>query len=71
MIITAAVTAVLQLAVSMDYGIFLLHARARHLEAGADRKESLHGAIVDYEAYFGYQMGRIGHELGLDLRPEA
>lgn len=45
--ITAAVTAVLQLAVSMDYGIFLLHARARHLEAGADRKESLHGAIVD------------------------
>jgi AcrR family transcriptional regulator len=29
----------------------------------------LHGAIVDYEGYFGYQMGRIGHDLGLDLRP--
>ena len=28
----------------------------------------LHGVIVDYQGYFGYQMGRIGHELGLDLR---
>lgn len=45
--ITAAVTGVLQLAVSMDYGIFLLHARGRHLAAGEQRRESLRGAIVD------------------------
>lgn len=45
--ITAAVAGVLQFAVSMDYGIFLLHARKRHLDAGADRRESLKLAIVD------------------------
>lgn len=39
--LTQAVTGVLQLAVSMDYGIFLLHARERHLKAGAGRDESL------------------------------
>lgn len=43
--LTQAVTGVLQLAVSMDYGIFLLHARERHLKAGAERKESLKLAI--------------------------
>ena len=26
----------------------------------------LKGAIVDYQAYFDYQMARIGHGLGLD-----
>ncbi len=45
--ITAAVAGVLQFAVSMDYGIFLLHSRKRHLAAGADRRESLKLAIVE------------------------
>lgn len=45
--ITAAVAGVLQFAVSMDYGIFLLHARKRHLDAGADRRESLRLAVVE------------------------
>lgn len=44
--VTAAVTGVLQLAVSMDYGIFLLHARRSALKAGHDRRESLKIAIV-------------------------
>jgi AcrR family transcriptional regulator len=26
------------------------------------------GAIVDYDSYFDYQMGLLGHQLGLDLR---
>lgn len=45
--VTAAVAGVLQLAVSMDYGIFMLHARKRHLNAGADRQESLVLATVE------------------------
>lgn len=45
--ITAAVTGVLQLAVSMDYGIFLLHARGRKLNAGLGRRDSLREAIVE------------------------
>lgn len=45
--ITQAVTGVLQLAVSMDYGIFLLHSRARHLKVGMGRKESLKQAIAE------------------------
>lgn len=45
--ITQAVTAVLQLAVSMDYGIFLLHARERQLQAGVDRRESLRLAVIE------------------------
>lgn len=44
--LTQAVTAVLQLAVSMDYGIFLLHARDRAIWAGMDRKEALIEAIT-------------------------
>ena len=45
--ITAAVAGVLQFAVSMDYGIFMLHSRKQHLEAGEDRHESLKSAVVD------------------------
>ncbi len=45
--LTQAVTAVLQLAVSMDYGIFLLHSRERFLRAGADRRESLRLAMIE------------------------
>lgn len=45
--ITAAVAGVLQFAVSMDYGIFMLHARKRYLTAGVDRRESLVLAIVE------------------------
>lgn len=45
--LTQAVTAVLQLAVSMDYGIFLLHSRERFLKAGASRRESLRLAMVE------------------------
>ncbi len=44
--VTAAVTGVLQLAVSMDYGIFLLHARRAALKEGHGRRESLKIAIV-------------------------
>lgn len=44
---TAAVAGVLQLAVSMDYGIFLLHARKRHLNEGVSRRDSLKLAVVD------------------------
>lgn len=44
--LTQAVTAVLQLAVSMDYAIFLLHAREEYLSEGFDRKESMKKAIV-------------------------
>lgn len=45
--ITASVAGVLQFAVSMDYGIFLLHSRKRHLEAGEGRLQSLKSAVVD------------------------
>ena len=45
--ITAAVAGVLQFAVSMDYGIFLLHAQKRHLEAGEGRLKALQSAVVD------------------------
>lgn len=45
--ITAAVAGVLQFAVSMDYGIFLLHAQKRHLEAGEGRLQALQSAVVD------------------------
>lgn len=45
--ITASVAGVLQFAVSMDYGIFLLHARKRHLEAGEGRLASLQSAVAD------------------------
>ncbi len=44
--ITQAVAAVLQLAVSMDYAIFLLHAREEYLAAGYDNIESMKLAIV-------------------------
>jgi len=44
--LTQAVTAVLQLAVSMDYAIFLLHSREEFLSQGFDRKESMKKAIV-------------------------
>ncbi|MGI5950989.1 MAG: MMPL family transporter, partial [Brooklawnia sp.] len=45
--LTAAVAGVLQMAVTMDYGIFLLHSRFRHLEAGAGRKGSIHAGMVE------------------------
>lgn len=45
--LTQAVTGVLQLAVSMDYGIFLMHARERHAAAGVGRRESLQAAVVE------------------------
>lgn len=45
--ITAAVAGVLQFAVSMDYGIFMLHSRKAHLAAGEGRIESLKSAVVD------------------------
>ena len=45
--LTQAVTAVLQLAVSMDYGIFLLHARERYIAAGLGRRESLKAAMLE------------------------
>ncbi len=44
--ITQAVAAVLQLAVSMDYAIFLLHAREEYLAQGFDRLESMRLAII-------------------------
>lgn len=45
--ITQAVTGVLQFAVSMDYGIFLLHARERHLREGVNSIEALKMAVVE------------------------
>ncbi len=45
--ITQAVVAVLQLAVSMDYGIFLLHARDRRIAEGKGEIEAIRLAIVD------------------------
>lgn len=45
--ITQAITAILQLAVSMDYAIFLLHAYAENQEKGMEDRDALIQAIVD------------------------
>lgn len=45
--ITMAVTSILQLAVSMDYVLFLLHAWARNKEAGMNRDQALVEAICE------------------------
>ena len=46
--ITQALTAVLQLGVTMDYSIFLWHSYEEHVEKGTeDRKEAMAGAIAD------------------------
>lgn len=45
--LTNSVSAVLQLAVSMDYSIFLIHAFARQKKAGLDQTEALRNAIEE------------------------
>lgn len=45
--LTDSVSAVLQLAVSMDYSIFLIHAFTRQKQAGASQTEALRNAIEE------------------------
>ncbi len=45
--LTDSVSAVLQLAVSMDYSIFLIHAFTRQKKAGLDQTEALRNAIEE------------------------
>ncbi|MDO5534468.1 MAG: MMPL family transporter [Propionibacteriaceae bacterium] len=45
--ITQSVAGVLQLAVSLDYGLFLLHSRERHSRGGEDTATSLRAAVVE------------------------
>ena len=45
--LTNSVSAVLQLAVSMDYSIFLIHAFTRQKKAGLDQTEALRNAIEE------------------------
>jgi len=45
--ITQAVAGVLQLAVSLDYGLFLLHSRERHSRQGEDTPTALRGAVTE------------------------
>ena len=79
--ITMAVTAILQLAVSLDYVLFLLHAWARNKEEGMDPKEALVEAICESSSsivssalttVFGFLVlifmrYRLGMDLGLVL----
>lgn len=75
--ITMAVSSILQLAVSMDYVIFLLHAWSRHLDQGMDRDGALVEAIVESAAsivssalttIFGFlALVFMRYRLGLDL----
>ncbi|WP_019134832.1 efflux RND transporter permease subunit [Kallipyga massiliensis] len=79
--ITMAVTSILQLAVSMDYVLFLLHAWARNKEAGMDRDQALVEAICESSSsivssalttVFGFlalifMRYRLGMDLGLVL----
>lgn len=44
--VTRATSAILQLAVSIDYAVFLLHRFAEYRSDGADVKESMHKAMV-------------------------
>jgi uncharacterized protein len=44
--VTRATSAILQLAVSMDYAVFLLHDFARHRHAGGDVREAMQKAMV-------------------------
>lgn len=45
--ITMSVAGVLQLAVSLDYGLFLLHSRERHSSEGLDTATSLRRAVAE------------------------